>query len=442
MASQPFDRNPVSGRTDREGRLVDADPPLRRLQEEAGSALGRPLALPQLAAIARTAMRLGVPLSRSVIAASSTEDYDLWVRAVPDIDGVSLLIEGWQPRPASGPRLTVISGGRDAELANGAHGASETSLKVDPELRILSVENGLARLWHPNDAAGQPLTRLVQLLENGEGSMPLLRALGARQDFADQPAKLRSGSEQEVLLSGTALMDDHGRFEGFDIRFDFGEADADAVDSGSDPALDDALRSPLDQIIAAADRIVDRSDGPLRSDYAAYASDIAAAGRHLLSVLRSMSEEPGTAADRVDLFALAQEAVSLVTADAAEAGVEFEVEEHEGPLDARGEPRAILQVLINILGNAVRHSPQGGTVAIVFEEDEGKAQVTVADMGPGIDRRDQQRIFERYEQGAAPGTAGLGLAISRRLARSMGGDVTLESAPGEGARFTLTLPRS
>ena len=58
-----------------------------------------------------------------------------------------------------------------------------------------------------------------------------------------------------------------------------------------DPALDEALRSPLDRIIAAADRIVDRSEGPLRSDYAAYAGDIAAAGRHLLSVIRSMTEQ-------------------------------------------------------------------------------------------------------------------------------------------------------
>jgi signal transduction histidine kinase len=67
--------------------------------------------------------------------------------------------------------------------------------------------------------------------------------------------------------------------------------------------------------------------------------------------------------------------------------------------------------------------------------------VTVSDHGPGIAPADQQRIFERFERAhtAQEGT-GLGLAISRRLARSMGGDVTLESTPGEGARFTLTLP--
>jgi len=67
--------------------------------------------------------------------------------------------------------------------------------------------------------------------------------------------------------------------------------------------------------------------------------------------------------------------------------------------------------------------------------------VTVADEGPGVDAEDHQRIFQRFERAnAKEGGTGLGLAIARRLARSMGGDVVLESAPGEGARFTLTLP--
>ncbi|WP_037501889.1 sensor histidine kinase [Sphingomonas jaspsi] len=443
MASRPSDTVPVTGRTDRDGRLVEADPPLRRLQEEAGSAMGRPIALPQLAAIVRTALRLGVPLSRSVIAASASEDLDLWVRAVPDIDGVAISIEGWQARPAAGPRLTLIAGGKDLETAETAGDQVARMVRVDGELRVQSIDPELSRLFGPDAQIGRPLTRAIQLVEDEDGTMPLLGALGARQDFDGQLARLRSDSRDELRLSGTVVANEAGRFEGFDIKVDLGGPASLPVDEApSDPALDAALRSPLDQIIAAAERIVDRSDGPLRSDYAAYASDIAAAGRHLLSVLRSMSDDPGAvAADKVDLVALSREAVSLVSADAAASGVEFELEEHEGALDARGEPRAILQILVNILGNAVRHSPQGGTVAIVFDEDGGKAQVTVADQGPGIDRRDQQRIFERYEQGSAPGSAGLGLAISRRLARTMDGDVTLESAPGEGARFTLSLPR-
>ena len=96
---------------------------------------------------------------------------------------------------------------------------------------------------------------------------------------------------------------------------------------------------------------------------------------------------------------------------------------------------------MNLIGNAVRHSPRGGTVRLAFARTAGTASVTVSDEGPGIAPADQQRIFERFERADTDeGGTGLGLAISRRLARSMGGDVTLDSAPGEGARFTLTLP--
>ena len=93
-----------------------------------------------------------------------------------------------------------------------------------------------------------------------------------------------------------------------------------------DPALDEALRSPLDRIIAAAERIVDRSEGPLRSDYAAYAGDIAAAGRHLLSVIRTMTEqEAARAGGQVDLAQSAAEAVQLVQEAAQKRSVTIEL---------------------------------------------------------------------------------------------------------------------
>jgi signal transduction histidine kinase len=76
-----------------------------------------------------------------------------------------------------------------------------------------------------------------------------------------------------------------------------------------------------------------------------------------------------------------------------------------------------------------------------FDGSNGYARAHVSDQGPGIDPADQQRIFERFERvkGGEGGT-GLGLAIARRLAHSMGGDILLDSAPGQGSRFTLLLP--
>ncbi len=454
VASVPGDSAPVSGRIDRDGKLVAADPALLRLQQAAGSDLGRPLALPQLAALARSALTLVVPLSRAVLAADDEHDLDLWVRAEPDGDGVTIRIERWSQRAPAPPRLALVSSNGEPEAPEVADPREADLLHwaTDAELHFSRLSPALALLLGTTEdaAVGQPLTRLFRLMEDDDGRMPLLAALAAREEMLGQRAQPRANPNEELRLSAQPMLDPDGRFTGFTGRV-VRENDPAAADAAAaapheealliDHALDEALRSPLDRIISAADRIVERTDGPLRSDYASYAGDIAAAGRHLLSVIRSMTEEASISASAVDMVAVVHEAIGLVE-PAAEAGkVEIEVERPELRVLARGEARGIVQILVNILGNAIRHSPSGGTVAIVFEITGGNIAVTVADQGPGIDRTDQQRIFERYERvGSDPDGAGLGLAISRRLARSMGGDIALESAPGEGARFTLVLP--
>jgi len=437
MASAPSGMDPVMGRVDRDGRLIQADPALLRLQQDAGSTLGAPLALPQLAAVARSAMKLGVPLSRSVIAASVDQDLDLWVRAQPDGEGATLTIEGWKARPPAPPRLTLVGSEPGDDASAEGPGLAFTT---DAELRIKTIDERLAsRLGiEPDQAVGQPLTRFFLLIDD-DGALPLLTAVGSRQDFEGQHARVRGGEdEQRLTLGGTALQPG-GKFAGYAIRV---AMDGSAEPVGMfDPALDEALRSPLDHIIAAADRIVDRSEGPLRSDYAAYAGDIAAAGRHLLSVIKSMTEQESEAAADVDLAKSANEAVQLVQPRAAEQSVVIETIGAEEPVMAAGEPRGTVQILVNLLGNAIRHSPTGGNVALIVERRGQMVAATVADEGPGIAEADQERIFERYERvGDSPGGIGLGLAISRRLARSMGGDIELQSASGEGARFTLVLP--
>ena len=438
MASVPSGMGPVAGRVDRDGRLTEAEPALLRLQQEAGSAIGAPLALPQLAAVVRSAMKLGVPLSRSVIAASADQDLDLWVRVEPDSEGAALTVEGWKARPPAPPRLTLVG---SEPVDDGVAGGSSISFTTDSDLRIKALDDKLAaRLGvQASDTIGLPLTRLFVLIDDDDG-MPLLDAIGSRQDFEGQGARVRGAAEGDrVTLSGTVVQSG-GKFAGYEIQI--------AMDGGAiepvgmfDPALDEALRSPLDHIIAAADRIVDRSEGPLRSDYAAYAGDIAAAGRHLLSVIRSMTEQEGEQSAQVDLSRAANEAVQLVQARAEEQSVTIETAGAAEPMMAAGEERGTVQILVNLVGNAVRHSPAGGTVALIVERRGEMIAATVADEGPGIAEADQQRIFERYERvGDTPGGIGLGLAISRRLARSMGGDIELQSTPGEGARFTLILP--
>src|SRR6478752_4376095 len=111
VASVPSEPRPVLGRLDRTGRLVMADPELEALQREAGSSLGQPLALPQIAAIAELARKLRSPVSRPALAASMDHDIELWVQARPDGDDIALSLENWTVRVPAGPRLAAILGG-------------------------------------------------------------------------------------------------------------------------------------------------------------------------------------------------------------------------------------------------------------------------------------------------------------------------------------------
>jgi anti-sigma regulatory factor (Ser/Thr protein kinase) len=441
MASAPSEPGTVFGRLDRNGRLISADPELERLQREAGSGVGKELALPQVAAVAELARKLGTLVSRPAVAASSDADIELWVNATPQGDEVLLALEGWTVRPAAGPRLaTLLGGGSEAEDAT-----ARNEWSADEELRIISLSGDLATLLgvEASEVAGEPLTRVLRLEEDDAGDMPLISALAARRGFSGQHARSRADDKRTLVLSGEVVTGADGGFAGFRgvAKSAGGPVQASAARTPAfDHALDEVLRSPLDRIIETAERIVERSDGPLRSDYASYGTDIAAAARHLLSVLRGMSEEVARDHRSVDLAALAAEAVVMVEPAAEERQVTIDLDAKE-PLTASGQEGAIIQVLVNLVGNAIRHSPERSTVRLSFSRTSGTVSVTVADEGPGIAAPDQQRIFERFEQahGKEKGT-GLGLAIARRLARSMGGDVTVESAPGAGARFTLTLP--
>jgi signal transduction histidine kinase len=144
----------------------------------------------------------------------------------------------------------------------------------------------------------------------------------------------------------------------------------------------------------------------------------------------------------LDLADLARRAAGLLAVRASEAEVRIDKPKTEETLPVTGEFRRVLQILVNLIGNALRYSPPGGMVWVRLEREGALGCVIVADQGKGIASEDQVRIFEKFGRvdPTEPGGSGLGLYIARRLARAMGGDITVDSAPGQGARFVLTLP--
>ncbi len=177
--------------------------------------------------------------------------------------------------------------------------------------------------------------------------------------------------------------------------------------------------------------------------------DIASAGQHLLALIDDLAdlevvedENFSTAPDQIDLADVARRACGILGVRAAERQIALEAPAEGEALYATAEFRRVLQVLLNLIGNAIRYSPEGSRVWIRLTLEGERAGITVADQGHGLDAGQQAKVFEKFERlgRGDDGGSGLGLYISRRIARAMGGDLTVESAPGQGARFTLSVP--
>lgn len=161
----------------------------------------------------------------------------------------------------------------------------------------------------------------------------------------------------------------------------------------------------------------------------------------LLLLARLDQQQPLDLAE-VDLAGIARDAVADLRAVDPDCPVTVDVR-----TEARvtGDEARLRQVITNLVGNARTHTPPGTAVRVTVDADERTALVTVADNGPGISVADQERIFERFyradpSRSRRSGGTGLGLSIVAAVVAAHGGSVTVDSAPGEGARFTARLP--
>jgi signal transduction histidine kinase len=144
--------------------------------------------------------------------------------------------------------------------------------------------------------------------------------------------------------------------------------------------------------------------------------------------------------ERVVPVALAQDATAAFRARADRGGVTLDCRA-AGPVpEVEVDPVRIGEVLANLLANAIRHTPRGGSVRVLVEPDPAGVAVAVTDTGPGIDPRDLPRVFDRFVKSADSGGAGLGLAIARSLVEAHGGRITAQSALGQGTTMRFVLP--
>jgi len=139
---------------------------------------------------------------------------------------------------------------------------------------------------------------------------------------------------------------------------------------------------------------------------------------------------------------LLESAVAALAVQAKDAGVSFDVAGADALPSLRGDPDKLAQLFLNVLDNAVKHSPRGTTVHVRGSRDDGVVIVRVRDSGSGLPQGAQTRLFQRFYRGenAQRDGAGLGLAIAQAIAQGHGGSIHASNVEGGGAEFAVRLP--
>jgi signal transduction histidine kinase len=210
------------------------------------------------------------------------------------------------------------------------------------------------------------------------------------------------------------------------------------------------MRTPITVIRGQTEGLIDGVITPSAEVFAGLADEASRLQRIVDDLTLLSRADEGTLdidLTDLDLGSVAAAAAERLRPQFEYAGVDLVVEvgDPPDPIPVRGDVDRLTQVLSNLLGNALAHSPTGGTVTVRCGRDHAMAFADVIDDGPGIPADEVDRIFERFYRGSGTGRAragrGIGLTIARSLARAHGGDVVVAAA-GPGARFRLTVPLS
>jgi heavy metal sensor kinase len=209
------------------------------------------------------------------------------------------------------------------------------------------------------------------------------------------------------------------------------------------------LRSPITRIRGIAE--VTLTNGKSLSEYESMAANTIEECDRLLDMINTMlmisKTESGVdklSREEIDLAGLVRQACDLFEPSAEDKGVTLGCNVPVRSLLV-GDSRMIQRMLSNLLDNAIKYTPSGGTVTVSVSEDDTQVIISVKDTGCGISPSDLPRVFERFyrsDQSRSQSGIGLGLSLARAIARAHGGEITATSAPNQGSTFTVTLPKS
>ncbi|MFN4134889.1 MAG: sensor histidine kinase [Novosphingobium sp.] len=455
LAAEVTGAGPICGRCDAHDRLVEADEALAGLQVRLGGSYPGTLALAPLLLLVRKVRQSGIALSATIAAEDDGQPLTFHARVSPCDEGTRIAITGW--RLSADHWSAGAAGLHDPALLRQL---AEAHIILDAEQRVISGHAEAADLAELAAALGQGFGRywtdLVTLPGNAHRQPLHWRLLdqctvaiaGSPRQWTAHLLPLDQAGFELLLVATTVLAP--------------ASPPSSALAQADDPPdwkgllgsrLAPALRMPINRIVANAETIRTRLAGPIAEQYVGYAADIADAGRHLLSLVEDLSdletvEDEGfaPAVDDLDLADCARRAAGILGVRAREKGIAVHVPGPDSMIPATGEFRRVLQILLNLIGNAIRYSPQGTAITIDGGSDGTQSWLAVSDEGSGLSPDEAERVFDKFERlgRSGDGGSGLGLYISRKLARAMHGDLSVMPANNDagrtGARFVLSLP--
>jgi PAS domain S-box-containing protein len=340
--------------------------------------------------------------------------------------------------------------------------AQDAFIAVDLNGRITDWNAAAVRMfgWQTNEAIGQPLVDLVvpeRFRTNLANAMHAFNETG-KIDLLDRRLERvvvnRRGEEIPVEVTiGLAGSGDTYFFSAF--LHDIAERKkVERMKNEFISTVSHELRTPMTSIRASLGMLADGFAGELPPDTRELIGIAHVSCERLVRLVNDVLDIEKIESGNMEfdmrpqvLRPLIEEAVDAVSASAGQMGVSIEVECDAGEVKVNADRDRMIQVLVNLLSNAIKFSPSGTAVMLRVEAVEGTVRVSVTDRGPGVPAEFRDRIFQKFAQADSTdsrqkGGTGLGLSICKSIVEEHGGSIGFASETGQGATFTVELPRA